>query len=137
MTLGNQVFEEKGNVTGVRVLSSDASSGTNLEICIRTTGSIRGVAHSSMWTYTQLTRPDGSVLGRGVGVLTTVEGDVIHLTGSGSGETPPAGGTINFRVAIHCHSSAAKYSDLNSIILVGNYLVAADGSTEFTTTEWK
>ena len=136
MALGDLVLDETGTVTGIRVLSADAS-GSKLEVCLRTSGTIRGVAESTFWTYTQLIRPDGSVYGQGEGVMTTQDGNVIHLIGHGSGQAPAPGGTTNFRTMLHAHSTSAKYADLNSIGLVGNYDVAADGSAVNKGWEWK
>ncbi len=87
MALGDLVLDETGTVTGIRVLSNDAS-GTKLEVCLGTTGTIRGVAETCLWTYWQLIRPDGSIYGQGEGVMTTQDGDVIQLTGHGSGQAP-------------------------------------------------
>ena len=136
MALGDLVLEETGQVTGIRVLSTDAS-GTKLEVSLQTTGTIRGVAESTLWTYTQLIRPDGSILGGGQGVMTTEDGDVISLVGNGSGQAAPPGGTIEFRVFVHPYSTSPTYSDLNSIGLVGEYDVAADGSAASKFWEWK
>ncbi len=136
MALGVLVYEETGKVTGTRVLSSDAS-GTKLEVDLQTAGQIRGAAQNCSWTYTQLTRSDGSIYGEGRGFMTTQDGDVIHLIGHGSGQAPAPGGTLNFRVMIHPHTTSAKYADLNSIGLVGNYHVDADGKTVLKCFEWK
>ena len=136
MALGDLVIDETGTVTGIRVLSNDAS-GSKLEISLRTTGTIRGVAQSTLWTYSQLIRPDGSIYGEGEGVMTTQDGDVIQLKGSGSGQAEAPGGTINFRTMLHAHTASAKYADLNSIGLVGNYAAAADGSSVNKNWEWK
>jgi len=136
MALGDLVLEETGNVTGIRVLSSDAS-GINLEINLQTSGTVRGVAETTLWTYTQLTRPDGSILGGGTGVMTTQDGDVIHLRGNGSGEAGAPGGTTKFRVMIHPYSASPKYADMNTIGWVGNYDVNADGSATSQFWEWK
>ena len=136
MALGDLVVEETGTVTGIRVLSNDAS-GSKVEISMRTTGTIRGVAESSLWTYSQLTRPDGSTYGEGEGVMTTQDGDVIHLKGSGAGQVGAPGDTINFRVINFAHTESVKYADLNSIGLVGHYDVAADGSAVNKNWEWK
>lgn len=136
MALGDLVLEETGTVTGVRVLSADAS-GTKLEVCLQTTGMIRGVAETSFWTYTQLMRPDGSIYGGGQGVMTTADGDVIQLIGHGSAQAPPPGGTTKFRTMIHHHSAAAKYADLNGIGAVGEYDVGPDGNAVNKCWEWK
>ena len=136
MALGELVLEETGTVTGIRVLSNDAS-GTKLEVCLQTTGQIRGVAESCLWTYWQLIRPDGSIYGKGDGVMTTQDGDVLQLIGHGSGQAPAPGGTTNFRTMLHVHTTSAKYADLNTIGLVGNYDVAADGNAVNKCWEWK
>ena len=136
MALGDLILDEAGQVTGTRVLSTDAS-GTNLELGLQLTGTIRGVPETTLWTYTTLTRSDGSIYGSGHGVMTTQDGDVIHLIGHGSGETPPPGGTLRFRTMLHPHSASAKYADLNAIGLAGEYEVAPDGSATNKCWEWK
>ena len=136
MALGDLLVEETGTVTGIRVLSNDAS-GSKVEISMRTTGTIRGVAESTLWTYSQLTRPDGSLYGEGEGVTTTQDGDVIQWKGSGSGQVAAPGDTINFFSAAFAHTESVKYADLNSIGLVCHYDVAADGSTVCKGWEWK
>ena len=80
-----------------------------------------------MWTYTTLTRPDGSIYGTGQGVMTTQDGDVIHLIGHGS-SGPAESDTVRFRTMLHPHSTSEKYADLNTIGLGGEYEVAPDGS---------
>ena len=136
MALGALVLDETGTVTGIRVLSVDGF-GTKLEVCLRTTGKIRGVAETTLWTYSQLIRPDGSIYGEGRGVLTTQNGDVIQLTGHGSGQAPAPGSVTNFRTMLHAHTASAKYADLNTIGLVGNYDVAADVNAVNKCWEWK
>ena len=99
MALGDLILDETGQVTGTRVLSTDAS-GTNLELSLQLTGTIRGVPQTTMWTYTTLTRPDGSIYGTGQGVMTTQDGDVIHLIGHGS-SGPAESDTVRFRTMLH------------------------------------
>ena len=135
MALGELVLEDSGQITGIRVLSTDAS-GTNLELSLQLAGTIRGVGHTTLWTYTMLQRPDGSLYGQGNGVLTTVNGDVIHLIGSGSGKANP-GGAVRFCTMLHAHGATGQNADLNFIGLVGEYDVAADGTAVNKNWEWK
>ena len=135
MALGNLILEETGSITGVRVLSTD-SSGTTLEVCLQTQGTIRGIAQTTFWTYTQLIRPDGSIYGGGQGLMTTTDGDVLQLTGHGSGQAPPPGGSISFRTMLHPYSTSPKYADLNTIGLAGEYNVAPDGTAVNKCWEW-
>ena len=136
MALGDLICEETGQVTGIRVLSTDAS-GTKVEINLQTTGKIRGVSENTLWTYTQLTRTDGSIYGQGLGIMTTGDGDVLQLIGHGSAMAAGPGGTINFRVMVHYHTASAKYADLNGIGGVGEYDVGPDGKTANKFWEWK
>ena len=136
MALGNIVMDETGSVTGWRVLSHDAT-GTRIEISAQLSGTIRGVAETTLWTYNTLTRPDGSMYGEGLGIMTTQDGDVIALTGHGSAKAVGAGETTRFRTMLHAHSASAKYADLNSIGLVGEYDVAPSGSATNKNWEWK
>ncbi len=136
MALGDLILDETGQITGTRVLSADAS-GTKIELSLQLTGTIRGVAETTIWTYTTLTRPDGSIYGEGNGVMTTQDGDVINLIGHGSGQAVPPGGTTKFRTMLHPHTASAKYADLNSIGLAGEYELAPDGSAVNKCWEWK
>ena len=135
MALGELVLEDSGQITGIRVLSTDAS-GTTLELNLQLSGTIRGVDQNTLWTYTMLQRPDGSLYGQGNGVLTTVNGDVIHLIGSGSGKANP-GGTVRFCTMLHPHGATGQNADLNGIGLAGEYEVAADGTATNKCWEWK
>ena len=135
MALGELVLEDSGQITGIRVLSTDAS-GTTLELNLQLSGTIRGVGENTLWTYTMLQRPDGSLYGQGNGVLTTVNGDVIHLIGSGSGKANP-GGTVRFCTMLHPHGATGQNADLNAIGLAGEYEVSADGTATNKCWEWK
>jgi hypothetical protein len=135
MALGELVLEDSGQITGIRVLSTDAS-GTTLELNLQLSGTIRGIGQNTLWTYTMLQRPDGSLYGQGNGVLTTVNGDVIHLIGSGSGKANP-GGTVRFCTMLHPHGATGQNADLNAIGLAGEYEVAADGTATNKCWEWK
>jgi len=83
MALGELVNEERGQISGVRIISADAT-GTTSEVSLRAEGTIRGTRQVTNWTYKQIQRPDGSLYGYGRGIMTTENGDVVNLTGSGS-----------------------------------------------------
>ncbi|GEM_PF-6670959 len=83
-----------------------------------------------------MARADGSMYGQGNGVLMTVNGYVIHLIGVGSAQANP-GGTVWFCTMLHPHGATNENADLNSIGLVGEYEVAADGTATNKCWEWK
>ena len=136
MALGELVSEDSGQITGVRVISADAS-GTTSEVSFRSEGTIRGTKHVTYWTYEQIQRLDGSLYGYGRGVMTTENGDVVNVTGSGSAKVPTGGKPTLYRVVNHYHTASEKLQDLNYIAIVGEYDVSADGSTVGRFWEWK
>ena len=114
MALGELVLEDNGQITGIRILSTDAS-GTTVELSLTLTGTIRGVAQTTMWTYNTTTRADGSIFGQGRGVLTTADGDVVHLVGRASDQSGGPGSPTHYRGAIHFQTSSAKFAKLNGV----------------------
>ena len=121
---------------GMRVLSNNADV-VSVEVSLQTTGTIRVVSKNTLWTYSILTRPDGSLQGGGNGIMTTQDGDVISLIRNGSGKAAPPGATTNFRTMLHPHTASPKYADLNGTAWAGEYDVNPDGSAVNKCWEWK
>lgn len=69
------------------------------------------------------------------GLMTTKDGAVINLVGSGVGSA--VGDGFEYRGAIYFHTSAEKYSHLNTIAGVMEYGVDGDGNTVTKVWEWK
>ena len=107
--LGKLLYEETGNTTGIRVLPPEGGA-VNLEASLQAAGRIQGVEHTSMWTYTSTTRADGSIFAEGHGVLTTADGDVLHLVGRASAQSGGPGSPIHYRGSIHFQTSSEKAS---------------------------
>ena len=82
------------------------------------------------------TRTDGSVFGQGRGVLTTADGDVVHLLGRASDQSGGAGSTTHYRGAFHFQTTSEKFARLNGIAAVFEYDVEADGSSKAKIWEW-
>ena len=133
--LGELLYEETGNTTGVRVLPPEGGA-VNLEVSLQAAGRIQGVEHTSMWTYVSTTRADGSIFGEGRGVLTTADGDVLHLVARASDQSGGPGSPIHYRGAMHFQTSSEKFARLNGIAGVFEYNVNADGSSTGKIWEW-
>jgi hypothetical protein len=72
-TLGTPVKEEKGMVTGQRVLG--VSPWPKTEASFTANDTLRGnIAASETGTYTSVMRADGSLYGQGQGIITTKMG---------------------------------------------------------------
>lgn len=134
--LGEILFEEKGTASGIRVLSLEHGE-TTVEVSLQTQGSIRGVAETSLWTYWSKTRADGSIYGEGKGFMTTEDGDVIHMVGSGAAKAPGPDGVIHYRGAVYFNTASARFSHLNGTVGVHEYDVDAQGNTAAKVWEWK
>ena len=133
--LGDLLYEETGQVTGIEVLPPE-DGGVVLKVSLQAAGTIQGVAHTSIWTYTSTTRPDGSVFGQGRGVMTTADGDVVHLLGRASDQSGGPGSPTRYRGAFNFHTQSEKFSRLNGIAAVFEYDVEADGSSKAKIWEW-
>ncbi len=134
--LGDLLYEEKGATTGLRVLSSEGGE-VKVEISFQAKGQIHGVSETSLWTYSSITRSDGTIYGEGTGFMTTKDGDVIHLTGSGAAKSAGPDGSINYRGAIYFHTSSEKFASLNGAVGVHEYHVDAEGNAVIKVWEWK
>ena len=132
--LGEVIYEETGTTSGIRVLSSEGGE-TTLEISLQTQGKILGVEQSCMWTYRSTTRSDGSIYGEGKGVMTTKDGDVIHLLGSGAAKSTKDV-SVAFRGSIYFQTTAEKYAHLNTIAGVHEYEVDSEGNAVNKVWEW-
>ena len=132
--LGELIYEDKGTTTGVRVLESE-NGGAKVEVSIQTEGKILGVGQTCLWSYWSETRADGSIHGQGKGFMKTKDGAVINLVGSGVGKA--IGDGFEYRGAIYFHTSAEKYSHLNTIAGAMEYGVDGAGNTVTKVWEWK
>ena len=78
MALGELLLDEIGTITGVKVLPA-TSEGANYEVCLSSSGEMRGTKNRTNWTYAQIVRTDGSIYGAGDGVMTTECGEVFYI----------------------------------------------------------
>lgn len=129
--LGDIICEETGTVTGTTDAADD-----KVEVSLTTAGQINGVDQTSEWTYWSETRADGTLFGTGKGVMTTAEGDVIHMHGTGSAKSIAEDGSIAYRGAMHFHTDSEKHAALNGGVGVFSYDVGVDGVTRTTVWEW-
>lgn len=140
--LGALIYEETGVTTGVRVLSVDVG-GVKVEVDLTSEGKIKprgrakAVAETSLWTYWSLQRPDGSLYGEGKGFMTTADGHVIQLVGSGSAKGTAKDGSIKYRGVVHFHTKSRKWAHLNGAAGVFEYDVGGEGNTALKAWEWK
>jgi hypothetical protein len=132
--LGEQILELTGKRTGRRVLPTDV--GFKVEVSFEDSGKLLGQQVNNMGTYWSGLRADGSLYGEGQGVVITQDGEVATWKGGGVGKLQ-SGGAVSYRGAVYYSTASAKLARLNSVALVFEFEVAADGTIRTKGWEWK
>jgi hypothetical protein len=132
--LGEQILELTGKRTGRRVLPTDL--GFKVEVSFEDTGKLLGQQVSNMGTYWSGSRPDGTLYGEGQGVVITQDGEMATWKGQGVGKLQP-GGAVSYRGAVYYSTASAKLARLNTVAVVFEFNVEADGSIRTKGWEWK
>ncbi len=134
--LGEQIGEETGQVTGIRVLP-DEGTGSRVEVSFQTSGTLLGAHVSNMGTYISTPRPDGTLFGDGQGVAVTEQGDMATWRGQGVGHFTGHGTAVSWRGAIYFQTTSERLARLNGIAAVFEHEADESGKTTDTTYEWK
>jgi len=129
--LGEVVAEEKGKVTGTRVLE-----GHRVEVSFQASGKMLGVAHTDTATYWSEMRPDGTMFGEGHGIIMTADGESATWKGNGVGRLTGRGMGVAWRGAVYYYSASAKLSRLNRVAAVFEYETDENGNTTGKVWEW-
>lgn len=133
--LGEQIGEERGQVTTRRVLPAE-NGAPRVEISFESAGTLLGVGYTHMGTYVAGVRPDGNLAGEGNGVAMTPQGDLATWKGQGVGRIGP-NGTASWRGAIYFLSTSPAFARLNDVATIYEYEVDESGKTQATFWEWK
>jgi hypothetical protein len=134
--LGELIYEQKGKVTGQRVLDV---SPPRVETSFSATGTLKGgITVSEMGTYWSEARSPGILYGEGQGIIMTNDGtEVATWKGSGIGRMSGSG-KVSFRGAIYWHTtSTGKLAPLNNVVGVYEYEIDEGGNTSAKIWEWK
>jgi len=133
--LGDKIGEESGKVTSQRALPNPGGA-PKMETSFQMTGTLLGVGHKTTGTYCSMVRPDGTLFGDGQGIVMSNEGEMATWVGQGVG-TIKKDGSVNYRGAIYYQTSATKWARLNSVAVVFEYELDAQGNTRAQMWEWK
>ena len=133
--LGNQIGEEFGQVTTMRVLPLEGSV-TKIEVSFQAHGRLLDCDVNDVGTYVSTTRADGSLFGEGQGVEMGSDGSMARWVGQGSGRfTGP--GRASWRGSVHYSDGTGALAGLNGLCCVFEYEVDESGKTEARLFEWK
>lgn len=134
--LGEQIGEETGQITGIRVLP-DEGGAAKVEVSFQSNGTLLGAHVSNMGTYIAVTRPDGTLFGEGQGIATTENGEMATWHGHGVGHFTGHGSAVSYRGAIYFQTTAERLTRLNGVAAVFEYDSDESGKTSDKTYEWK
>ena len=133
--LGNQIGEERGQVTTMRVLAEDGPL-SRIEISFQAQGRVLDCDVSEIGTYISTVRPDGTLFGEGQGLYMGTDGSAARWVGQGSGRfTGP--GRVSWRGSIHYSDGTAALASLSGTCALFEYEVDESGKTEARLFEWK
>ena len=134
--LGELIYEQKGKVTGQRVVDV---SPPRVETSFSATGTLKGgITVSEMGTYWSEARSPGILYGEVIGTTMTNDGtEIATWKGAGIGRMSGAG-KVSFRGAIYFSTiSTGKLAYLNNVVGVFEYEVDEAGNTSAKVWEWK
>ena len=132
---GDKISEASGKVTSQRVLPNPGG-GPKMETSFRASGKLLGVNETETGTYWSVFRPDGTVFGEGQGVVMGAAGALATWVGQGVGMIKE-GGAVSYRGALYYQSSSPEWSRLNSVAVIFEHEVDAEGNTQSQLWEWK
>jgi hypothetical protein len=132
--LGELISESHGKRTARRVLS--ASPGFKVEVSFEDSGKLLGIEAHTIATYWSEGRPDGSLYGEGQAVVITQDGETATWRGQGVGKFLD-GGAVSYRGAVYYSTASPKLARLNTLAVVFEFEVDANGNTREKSWEWK
>jgi hypothetical protein len=130
--LGNLIGEQKGKISGIRVLSDGKT-----EITDQATAKFWGVDVNFVVTFNSTARPDGTFFGEGQGFITSKDGDVVSFKGSGVGLPKGKGWAASYRGAVFYQTTSPKFAAANKTCGIFEYEIDENGNTSAKTYEWK
>ena len=133
--LGEKIGGESGKVIGQRVLPNPGG-GPKMETTFRSSGTLLGANTTDTGTYWSVVRPDGTLYGEGQGVMVSQDGDLATWIGQCIG-TLKRDGAVSYRGAVYYQAASPKWSRLNSVAVVYEYEVDAQGNARAEFWEWK
>jgi hypothetical protein len=134
--LGEMLGEEHGKVTVYRVLPPEGGA-PKVEVSFQSSGTILGIAVTSLSTYLSVARPDGTLFGEGHGIVTGAGGETATWVGHGVGRMIGNGSAASYRGAIYYQTTAPNWARLKGVAVVFEYETDWNGNMTIKFWEWK
>jgi hypothetical protein len=122
-TQGEKLGHETGEPMGFRVLA-DEGQGMAVEVSERAEGKLLGESSTNIRTYRFTMKPDGSMEGRGQGIMMLKDGSMSTWTATGTGRPRGASlGAADWNVEITLRNATGKLAQYSNRRLSGQYSV--------------
>jgi hypothetical protein len=134
--LGAKIGEEKGKVTGRRVLpGSDDVRFVIMEVTIETQATILGQPGTNLGTYTIAERGPGQVYGQGQGMFMTPDGQSAIWNGHGVARIGD-GGAMHIAASIVYQTTSEKLAKLNGMLVLVEHHADMENNASSDLFEW-
>ncbi len=134
--LGELLTEDKGKITGIRILPSEGQNPV-CEVSFQATGRMFGVDYTDLGTYQSCLTEAGVLRGKGQGMLMTKDGEVITWIGEGIGKPAGKGLAASWRGSIYYQTASERFANLNSLCAIFEHEVDEAGHLKSRVFEWK
>lgn len=115
--LGDQIYEGRGKITGVRVLEIEGPNGVRTETSYMLQSKLKGIDVTENGTFTAMMRSDNKQYGEDKAVLMAQDGSTATMAASGIGQSTGVE-KISFRgFAIAGPSNTGKLAAINNMVI--------------------
>lgn len=115
--LGDQIYEGRGKITGVRVLEIEGPNGVRTETSYMLQSKLKGIDVTENGTFTAIMRSDNKQYGEDKAVLMAQDGSTATMAASGIGQSTGVE-KISFRgFAIAGPSNTGKLAVINNMVI--------------------
>ncbi len=135
--LGEKIGDERGKITGTRILQGDDYRYLKMEMSFQASGTLVGQPSMDMGTFTAFERVPGQIYGEGRGIILLTSGESAIWNGHGVGRMTGQGMAMSFRAGVTYQAGQGKMERLNHVVGVVEFEVDAEGNTHTMLWEWK
>ncbi len=135
--LGKKIGEERGKVTGTRIIPGTDNKFVKLETSFQTKITLYGITGSNIGTYVSYERGGGQIYSEGSGIIVTKDGDGLIWNGHGVAQMTGKGMGVTVRFSIAMQTSSKKLAGLNGLLVIGEHETDDKGNAHSTIWEWK
>jgi hypothetical protein len=134
--LGAKIGEEKGKVTGRRILpGGEDVRYVKMEVSMETEATVLGLTGTNMGTYTIVERGPGQVYGEGQGMFFGPAGEGAIWNGHGVARIDETG-AMHIVASIVFQTTSEKLSKLNGVLTLVEHHADMQGNASSTFHEW-